>query len=266
METIKNWRNNNNGFTLAELLIVVAIIAVLVAVSIPMFVHKLSTTKENVCLSNRKTLIRQIQYQISIGETFDTDDFEQLQKDAEAYCPADGEYKPYIDELTIKITCSVHGDIRGGAADPERTTSQGLLIDYMKAVKDTLQKHGWVSNDVARKDFYEQCGNKWPTLEVEGVEYTIQPFYKEGDKDTTDDRVWLFASPNFDPTLDTKNWNARYVFNTKDGKWYMATNSKGAPTVTSVTRYKDLDALDDDIKNGTNPKWVELKDYKEKGL
>ena len=44
--------NNKRGFTLAELLIVVAIIAVLVAISIPVFSSKLEASREAVDVSN----------------------------------------------------------------------------------------------------------------------------------------------------------------------------------------------------------------------
>ena len=45
-------KNNNKGFTLAELLIVVAIIAVLVAVSIPTFNNQLEKSRQSTDLSN----------------------------------------------------------------------------------------------------------------------------------------------------------------------------------------------------------------------
>ena len=45
-------RKNTKGFTLAELLIVVAIIAVLVAISIPIFTSQLEKAREAVDLSN----------------------------------------------------------------------------------------------------------------------------------------------------------------------------------------------------------------------
>ena len=45
-------KNNKKGFTLAELLIVVAIIAVLVAISIPIFSSKLEMAKESTDLAN----------------------------------------------------------------------------------------------------------------------------------------------------------------------------------------------------------------------
>ena len=45
-------KNNNKGFTLAELLIVVAIIAVLVAVAIPVFTTQLERSREATDMSN----------------------------------------------------------------------------------------------------------------------------------------------------------------------------------------------------------------------
>ena len=45
-------KNNRKGFTLAELLIVVAIIAVLVAIAIPIFTNQLEKAREATDLSN----------------------------------------------------------------------------------------------------------------------------------------------------------------------------------------------------------------------
>lgn len=51
-EMIKKVREERGGFTLAELLIVVAIIAVLVAVAVPVFTGSLSSAQENVAKAN----------------------------------------------------------------------------------------------------------------------------------------------------------------------------------------------------------------------
>ena len=45
-------KNNKRGFTLAELLIVIAIIAVLVAVAIPVFTTQLEKSRDGVSVSN----------------------------------------------------------------------------------------------------------------------------------------------------------------------------------------------------------------------
>ena len=49
---LKKIRKNKKGFTLAELLIVVAIIAVLVAISIPIFNSQLEKSRDAVSVSN----------------------------------------------------------------------------------------------------------------------------------------------------------------------------------------------------------------------
>ena len=48
----RKMKENKKGFTLAELLIVVAIIAVLVAISIPIFTSQLEKSRDAVSISN----------------------------------------------------------------------------------------------------------------------------------------------------------------------------------------------------------------------
>ena len=52
---------NKKGFTLAELLIVVAIIAVLVAISIPIFTSQLESSRDAVSISNIRAAYAQAQ-------------------------------------------------------------------------------------------------------------------------------------------------------------------------------------------------------------
>lgn len=51
-KAIKKAKENKKGFTLAELLIVVAIIAVLVAISIPIFTSQLEKSRDAVTIAN----------------------------------------------------------------------------------------------------------------------------------------------------------------------------------------------------------------------
>lgn len=53
-------KNNNKGFTLAELLIVVAIIAVLVAIAIPVFTNQLEKSREATDASNIRAAYAEI--------------------------------------------------------------------------------------------------------------------------------------------------------------------------------------------------------------
>ena len=52
--------NNNKGFTLAELLIVVAIIAVLVAISIPIFTTQLEKAREATDMANVRSAYAEV--------------------------------------------------------------------------------------------------------------------------------------------------------------------------------------------------------------
>lgn len=52
MRNVLSTKLNKKGFTLAELLVVVAILAILVAVSIPIFTGKLNQAKENTDAAN----------------------------------------------------------------------------------------------------------------------------------------------------------------------------------------------------------------------
>jgi prepilin-type N-terminal cleavage/methylation domain-containing protein len=56
MFCLKNRKTECRGFTLAELLIVVAIIAVLVAVSIPIFNTQIKKARLATCEANRRSL------------------------------------------------------------------------------------------------------------------------------------------------------------------------------------------------------------------
>ena len=60
-KAIKKAKENKKGFTLAELLIVVAIIAVLVAISIPIFNSQLEKSRDAVTISNVRAAYAQSQ-------------------------------------------------------------------------------------------------------------------------------------------------------------------------------------------------------------
>ncbi len=64
---------NKKGFTLAELLIVVAIIAVLVAIAIPVFSSQLEKSRDSVTVSNLRAAYAQAQAAYLTGSNDGTD-------------------------------------------------------------------------------------------------------------------------------------------------------------------------------------------------
>lgn len=61
-------KNNNKGFTLAELLIVVAIIAVLVAIAIPIFTSQLEKAREATDIANIRDYYAEIAADLLTGD------------------------------------------------------------------------------------------------------------------------------------------------------------------------------------------------------
>ena len=53
-------KNNNKGFTLMEMLIVVAIIAVLVAIAIPVFTNQLEKAREATDMANIRSAYAEV--------------------------------------------------------------------------------------------------------------------------------------------------------------------------------------------------------------
>ena len=66
-------KTNKKGFTLAELLVVVAIIAVLVAISIPIFTSQLEKAREATDAANIRSLYAEVQTAALTGEKGDED-------------------------------------------------------------------------------------------------------------------------------------------------------------------------------------------------
>ena len=77
----KKLRKNEKGFTLAELLIVVAIIGVLVAISIPIFTSQLEKSRDAVSVANMRTAYAEAQT-LALTATKDGDKADKATWDA----------------------------------------------------------------------------------------------------------------------------------------------------------------------------------------
>ena len=63
-------KNNRKGFTLAELLIVVAIIAVLVAIAIPVFTTQLEKAREATDAANLRSLYAEAMVEVLFHDVY----------------------------------------------------------------------------------------------------------------------------------------------------------------------------------------------------
>lgn len=123
-----------SGFTLAELLVVVAIIAVLVAIAIPVFGGALTKARAATCAANRRSLKSEltVEYMMdgtpeSIAAVFAAD------KDT-FICPSGGTITYKINaNKSISVSCSFHTG-NAGTSLADAITNSGVKVDIKHRV------------------------------------------------------------------------------------------------------------------------------------
>lgn len=93
----KKLRKNEKGFTLAELLIVVAIIGVLVAISIPIFTSQLEKAREATDLANIRGAYAECSAAVLTGADSGSAKFTEATSTVAAYAEADVKLTQKVD-------------------------------------------------------------------------------------------------------------------------------------------------------------------------
>ena len=151
-------KQNKNGFTLMEMLIVIAIIAVLIAVAIPVFASQLEKAREATDLANVRSAYAQVSTEALLGdsEATVTVDLKQKQADWQSVDPVNiggivhsksqGDTKNWIGVAAPNGTCVVsykedYGIILtwSGKADPStpKYPFNTNETDFFKLLYDT---------------------------------------------------------------------------------------------------------------------------------
>lgn len=104
---------DKKGFTLIELIVIIAVLGILAAISLPRMSAITGLAGKNACLSNMRTIARKIEYQQAITGSVDLEAL--LENEENAYfnadpnCPAGGTYSiEGTDTTGFRITCNKH--------------------------------------------------------------------------------------------------------------------------------------------------------------
>ena len=214
---MKRIKEASKGFTLAELLIVVAIIAVLVAISIPIFTSKLEAARKATCDSNRRALKAELTVNYlsndSLSGTPFTDgavideaalsQYYSRDFDFDSFCPNGGVISAKFENGTFSVYCSIH--------DPEGTaTPSSWESGVSYKVGDRVSSNGYIfectlahtsGSGSYSKDPGTGTGNKtrWKVIGYVGgaiKSYSSTLHYAEGVKVTYNGKTYVRTNYN----------------------------------------------------------------------
>lgn len=183
-------KKNRKGFTLAELLVVVAIIGVLVAISIPILSSQLEKSRRAVDLSNARNIESTLMYDLMAGEL-------KLDDNQAAYVYVNRNYK-----CECKVT-------NGGSSGTTTTA------EFQKLVK----KSGIVTDDLRVKCRNVNDGGwYWYCFYVYGN--GEHGFISSTNKANVEDRfMWKPTTGNLDNIIkDNANYGGQNMQNAINGK------------------------------------------------
>lgn len=161
-------KKNNRGFTLAELLVAVALIGILVSVSIVIFTGRIAEAKETVCKNEKATMkhgtvIISMTEQVDWAAQFGTGGVNSPSSESiisylltEGYiekfrCPSGGTiYAADVKSDMVTFKCTYHDD---GMEPGEENASNQAAKDLADSVNKYMENKGNISNDFLLNDY-----------------------------------------------------------------------------------------------------------------
>ena len=236
------------GFTLVELIVVIAIIAVLLGILIPVIIGVLRNASQVECKANRQSILRMFAMQRTLHSNVTLD---EVMNNANGYfdstprCPAGGVYTAKDNsDGSWTIDCSVHGAVMGTSQTSSSSTAQVESIDIttgrdvrermlslsQRYFSGTVEERNAISfypnNDIFRAYLLSHVySGTWPALSQQmldtyglkvapGAHLYIQPYIDKPTSSNPSD-VFVFAA-----TTTQSNWYTSLVYDHEEGAWY----------------------------------------------
>lgn len=159
-------KQNKNGFTLMEMLIVIAIIAVLIAVAIPVFASQLEKTREATDLANVRSAYAQVSTEALLGdsEATVTVDLKQKQADWQSLDPVNiggiVHYKGQEDTVNwIGVAAP------NGTCVVSYKEDYGIILNWSGKADPSISKYPFNTNET---DFFSPLYNTdfWSSIKT----------------------------------------------------------------------------------------------------
>lgn len=230
----------DKGFTLGELLIVVAIVLVLVAIAVPVFTGTMAKAEEATCDANRRSLKGAIADAYILNNGINAQDtFTEYQASFmgsngnKPLCPSAGTYTlddDFANGLVI-VKCSVHGV----------SMDEEVYAWVVDTYKDSWDKYYGSDTDVWKKYFDDKKISEWPPVTGTDGETRYLKFKSFSNNGSG---VFLYAGEKNDLSND---WRAHYICDSagyygKAGQWYEVPQGKeGVANLTKDSFVKLLE-------------------------
>ncbi len=256
------------GFTLVELVIVIAVLGILAGLAIPYFMEAREEAAKKECLANRTQIMRMFHAQRAVGYNGELAPFlvEVTDENSEnkyftfqPKCADNGKYS-VADEYVV---CSIEGhneDIVGFSTIPEDLLKKfndmidsfykdGVLdVDVLNKLLGITNAGDWLltKNDQLRDAFYKTNGG-W----VEGTGIDGQKIYFKFLK--TADGIFIYANQRkefLNSSESGSDWNAQYIYDAATQKWFYNSKGKGF--------YGSENKTEQDLVGEKNAGWTEV--------
>ena len=276
-------KQNKNGFTLMEMLIVIAIIAVLIAVAIPVFASQLEKAREATDLANVRSAYAQVSTEALLGdsETTVTVDLKQKQADWQSLDPVNiggivhyknqGDTDNWKGVAAPNGTCVVsykedYGIILtwSGKADPStpKYPFNTNVTDFFQVLYDTdFWKNGNIKTNT-NFEFDSRCPDSQyvPSIitEIKKLNNSLlqQPdctwaYLGDGRKGQEANRYLFWTSLNTDEVGAGKE--IPVIIQTGDGKYYVSetkTGKRNGKNYVTISESLTRSQYQQTLKNG----------------